>query len=178
MSRIGKKPIPLPPEVEVSVAGQTVTVKGPLGELTWQVQPGISVVASNGSLLVKRAGDTRQLRALHGLVRAELNNMIIGVTRGYEKTLEMTGVGYKAQLQGQTLLLNVGYTQPVSFEVPKGIEIKVDKQTVITLRGIDKRLVGQTAANLRAVKPPDVYKQKGIRYAGEVLRKKEGKTGK
>lgn len=178
MSRIGRKAIVIPPKVEVSVADRMVAVKGPLGQLHWPLKPGISVVLSNGSLQVNREGDGPEMRALHGLVRAELNNMIVGVTRGYEKTLEMTGVGYKAQLQGNMLQLSVGYNQPVSFEVPKGIEVKIDKQTVIVLKGIDKRLVGQTAANLRAVKPPDVYKQKGIRYAGEVLRKKEGKTGK
>lgn len=178
MSRIGRKAIVIPPKVQVTVADRMVTVKGPLGELHWPLKPGITVAVANGTVQVSREGDAPALRALHGLVRAELNNMIVGVTRGYEKTLEMTGVGYKAQVQGNTLQLSVGYNQPVSFEVPKGIEVKVDKQTVIMLKGIDKRLVGQTAANLRAVKPPDVYKQKGIRYSGEVLRKKEGKTGK
>jgi large subunit ribosomal protein L6 len=178
MSRIGRKAIQIPPKVDVSVTDRIVTVKGPLGQLEWPLKPGIAVMLLNGSLQVNREGNTPELRALHGLVRAELNNIIIGVTKGYEKTLEMTGVGYKAQLQGQTLQLSVGYNQPVPFEVPKGIEVKIDKQTVIILKGIDKRLVGQTAANLRAIKPPDVYKQKGIRYAGEVLRKKEGKTGK
>jgi large subunit ribosomal protein L6 len=153
-------------------------VKGPLGQLQWPLKSGISVVVSGGTVQVSREGNAPEMRALHGLVRAELNNMIAGVTKGYEKTLEMTGVGYKAQMQGQNLQLSVGYNQPVSFAVPKGIDIKIDKQTIIQLKGIDKRLVGQTAANVRAVKSPDVYKQKGIRYSGEVLRKKEGKTGK
>ena len=178
MSRIGRKIIAVPPKVEVSVANQVVLVKGPLGQLQWQLKPGISVAASGGNVQVNREGNAPERRAMHGLVRAELNNMIAGVTKGYEKTLEMTGVGYKAQLQGQNLQLSVGYNQPVSFAVPKGIEVKIDKQTIILLKGIDKRLVGQTAANVRAIKPPDVYKQKGIRYSGEVLRKKEGKTGK
>jgi large subunit ribosomal protein L6 len=178
MSRIGKKIIAVPPKVEVSVADQTVSIKGPLGQLQWPLKAGISVAVSGGNVQVNRAGNAPEARAMHGLVRAELNNMIAGVTKGYEKTLEMTGVGYKAQMQGQNLQLSVGYNQPVSFEVPKGIEVKIDKQTIIQLKGIDKRLVGQTAANVRAVKPPDVYKQKGIRYSGEVLRKKEGKTGK
>lgn len=178
MSRIGRKIIAVPPKVEVSVANHVVSVKGPLGQLQWQLEPGISVAASGGNVQVNREGNAPETRAMHGLVRAELNNMIDGVTKGYEKTLEMTGVGYKAQMQGQNLQLSVGYNQPVSFTVPKGIDVKIDKQTIIQLKGIDKRLVGQTAANVRAIKPPDVYKQKGIRYSGEVLRKKEGKTGK
>lgn len=178
MSRIGRKIIAVPPKVEVSVANQKVSVKGPLGQLQWSLQPGISVAASDGNVQVNREGNVPAMRAMHGLVRAELSNMIDGVTKGYEKTLEMTGVGYKAQLQGQNLQLSVGYNQPVSFAVPKGIDVKIDKQTIILLKGIDKRLVGQTAANVRAIKPPDVYKQKGIRYLGEVLRKKAGKTGK
>jgi large subunit ribosomal protein L6 len=132
----------------------------------------------DGKVQVSRAGEDRKLRALHGLVRAELNNMIHGVTKGYERSLEITGVGYKTQLQGRTMSFNVGYINPVLYDVPAGIDVKVEKQTLITVKGIDKRLVGQVAANLRAIKPPDVYKQKGIRYAGERLRKKEGKTGK
>ena len=128
--------------------------------------------------MVTRSSDDRKLRALHGLVRAELNNMIEGVTKGYEQSLEITGVGYKAQLQGKVLSVNVGYINPVTYPIPAGIDVKVDKQTLINMRGADKRLVGQVAANLRAIKPPDVYKQKGIRYTGELLRKKEGKTGK
>ncbi len=178
MSRIGRKIIAIPPKVEVSVANQVVAVKGPLGQLQWPLKPGISVAVSSGNVQVGREGNAPEMRAMHGLVRAELSNMIAGVTKGYEKTLEMTGVGYKAQVQGQNLQLSVGYNQPVSFAVPKGIDIKIDKQTIILLKGIDKRLVGQTAANVRAIKPPDVYKQKGIRYSGEVLRKKAGKTGK
>lgn len=178
MSRIGNKIIPIPPKVEISVANQVLSVKGPLGQLQWALKPGISVALSDGNVQVKREGNAPEVRAMHGLVRAELSNMIAGVTKGYEKTLEMTGVGYKAQVQGQNIQLSVGYNQPVSFPVPKGIEVKIDKQTIIMLKGVDKRLVGQTAANVRSIKPPDVYKQKGIRYSGEVLRKKEGKTGK
>jgi large subunit ribosomal protein L6 len=164
--------------VEVKVADRVVSVKGPLGRLEWPLAQGVTVAVADGQVQASRSGDDPQTRALHGLTRAEINNMIVGVTKGYERTLEITGVGYKAQTQGKTLQLNVGYTHPVVFELPGGVEAKVDKQTVITVRGIDKRKVGQTAANLRAIKPPDVYKQKGIRYAGEVLRKKEGKTGK
>lgn len=178
MSRIGKKPIPVPTGVDVKVAGAVVSVKGPLGKLDWTLVSGIGVKLENGQVLVTRPNDDRNVRALHGLVRAELNNMIQGVTKGYERNLEITGVGYKAQVQGRTMSFNVGYINPVIYAVPSGIEVKVDKQTLINVKGADKRLVGQVAANLRAIKPPDVYKQKGVRYAGETLRKKEGKTGK
>ncbi len=178
MSRIGKKPIAVPSGVDVKIAGQTVSIKGPVGKLDWKLAPGVTVAVNDGQMVVSRKNDDRQLRALHGLVRAELSNMIQGVTKGYEKSLEITGVGYKAQMQGKTMSFNVGYINPVNYTVPAGIEVKVDKQTLISIKGADKRLVGQVAANIRGIKPPDVYKQKGIRYAGEVLRKKEGKTGK
>ncbi len=178
MSRIGRKPIAIPSGVEVKVADRFVSVKGPLGKLDWPIATGISVAVDKGQVQVSRSDDDRKVRALHGLVRAELNNMVHGVTKGYERSLEITGVGYKAQVQGRVMSFNVGYINPVIFNIPQGIEVKVDKQTLITIRGADKRLVGQVAANLRAIKPPDVYKQKGIRYVGEVLRKKEGKTGK
>ncbi|MBX3333209.1 MAG: 50S ribosomal protein L6 [Nitrospira sp.] len=178
MSRIGKKPITIPGGVEVKVAGSTVSVKGPLGKLDWPLKDGVKVAVNNGQLTVDRASEDRKVRALHGLTRAVLSNMVQGVTKGYERSLEITGVGYKTQLQGRTLSFNVGYINPVVYQVPAGIDVKVEKQTLINLKGVDKRLVGQVAADLRAIKPPDVYKQKGVRYAGEVLRKKEGKTGK
>ncbi|WHZ22548.1 MAG: LSU ribosomal protein L6p (L9e) [Nitrospira sp.] len=178
MSRIGRKPISVPAGVDVKVAGHVVSVKGPMGKLDWKLTEGLTVEVNNGQLVVNRSGDARQIRAMHGLVRAELSNMIQGVTKGYEKSLEITGVGYKAQLQGREMSFNVGYINPVVYTVPQGIDVKVDKQTLISVRGVDKRLVGQVAANMRSIKPPDVYKQKGIRYAGEALRKKAGKTGK
>jgi len=178
MSRIGKKPIAVPSGVDVKVSGSNVSVKGPLGKLDWSLAQGVSVAVDNGQIVVTRSSEDRKLRALHGLVRAELNNMVHGVTKGYERSLEITGVGYKAQIQGRTMSFNVGYINPVVYQVPAGIDVKVDKQTLINVKGVDKRLVGQVAANLRAIKPPDVYKQKGVRYAGEQLRKKEGKTGK
>jgi large subunit ribosomal protein L6 len=178
MSRIGKKPITVPSGVDVKVTGSNVSVKGPLGKLDWSLAQGVSVAVDNGQIVVTRSSEDRKLRALHGLVRAELNNMVHGVTKGYERSLEITGVGYKAQIQGRTMSFNVGYINPVVYQVPAGIDVKVDKQTLINVKGVDKRLVGQVAANLRAIKPPDVYKQKGVRYAGEQLRKKEGKTGK
>ncbi|BCA56740.1 50S ribosomal protein L6 [Nitrospira sp. KM1] len=178
MSRIGKKPVPVPSGVDVTVKGSVVSVKGPLGKLDWKLAQGIGVSVDKGQVIVTRANEDRKVRALHGLVRAELNNMVHGVTKGYERNLEITGVGYKAALQGKTMNFNVGFINPVVFPIPTGIDVKIDKQTLINVKGIDKRLVGQVAANLRAIKPPDVYKQKGVRYAGEVLRKKEGKTGK
>jgi large subunit ribosomal protein L6 len=178
MSRIGKQPIAIPGGVEVKVAGSMVSIKGPLGKLDWALVPGVTIAIEQGQVVVSRASEDRKVRALHGLVRAELNNMIEGVTKGYERSLEITGVGYKTQLQGRTMSFNVGYINPVTYQVPAGIDVKVDKQTIINIKGVDKRLVGQVAANLRAIKPPDVYKQKGVRYMGEVLRKKEGKTGK
>lgn len=178
MSRIGKKPIVVPQGVDVKVSGSVVSVKGPLGKLDWTLKSGIGVTVDNGQVVVTRSNEDRNTRAMHGLVRAELNNMVLGVTKGYERNMEITGVGYKAAIQGRTMSLNVGYINPVIYQVPAGIDVKIDKQTLVNIKGADKRLVGQVAANLRAIKPPDVYKQKGVRYAGEVLRKKEGKTGK
>ena len=178
MSRIGNKPIPVPTGVDVNVSGSVVSVKGPLGKLEWMLKPGIGVTVDKGQVVVTRSTDERKIRAMHGLVRAELSNMVNGVTKGYERNMEITGVGYKAAIQGKTMSFNVGYINPVQYPVPAGIDVKVEKQTLINIKGADKRLVGQVAANLRAIKPPDVYKQKGIRYSGEVLRKKEGKTGK
>lgn len=178
MSRIGKMPIAIPSGVEVKVVGSKVSIKGPLGKMDWPLEQGLGAVVENGQLLVNRSSEDRNVRALHGLARAELSNIVLGVSKGYERSLEITGVGYKVALQGRTMSFNVGYINPVLFQVPAGIEVKVDKQTLINVKGFDKRLVGQVAANLRAIKPPDVYKQKGVRFMGEVLRKKEGKTGK
>jgi large subunit ribosomal protein L6 len=153
-------------------------VKGPLGKLDWSLSPGLGVSVADGLLVVNRLNEDRHVRALHGLTRAELNNMVQGVTKSYERNLEITGVGYKVAVQGRTMSFNVGYINPITYPIPVGIDVKVDKQTLINVKGTDKRLVGQVAANLRAIKPPDVYKQKGVRYVGEVLRKKAGKTGK
>ncbi|MFB3115310.1 MAG: 50S ribosomal protein L6 [Nitrospirales bacterium] len=178
MSRIGKKPVPLATGVDVQVAGRQVTVKGPLGQLHWGLADGISVEVKDGEIHVGRNGDAPRLKALHGLTRMEVSNLVEGVTKGYERTLELTGVGYRAQVQGQDLTLNVGFSHPVSVSLPQGIHASVDKQTVVLIKGIDKRLVTQVAANIRSVRPPDVYKQKGIKYSGEVLIKKAGKAGK
>ncbi len=178
MSRIGKKPVPIAKGVEVQVAGRQVTVKGPLGQLSWGLADGVSVEVKDGHIHVGRMSDAPRLRALHGLTRMEMQNLVEGVTKGYERTLELTGVGYRAQVQGQNLTLNVGFSHPVSVDIPQGIQASVDKQTVVSVKGIDKRLVTQVAANIRKVRPPDVYKQKGIKYSGEVLIKKAGKAGK
>ncbi len=178
MSRIGKMPVPIPPGVEVKVDGPRVSVKGPLGSLSRSVVPGITVAVANGTVEVKRAADTRQQRALHGLIRAELNNMVLGVTKGFERVLEINGVGFKVAATGRALSFSLGYTHPIVYPLPDGIEAKVDKQTVVTIKGCDKSLVGQTAADIRALKPPDVYKAKGVKYSEEVLIRKEGKTGK
>ncbi|NKB80652.1 MAG: 50S ribosomal protein L6 [Nitrospirales bacterium] len=178
MSRIGKKPIPIGSEIEVKIEDRDVSVKGPRGRLSWALAQGVDIAVENESIHVRRSGDSPALRALHGLTRAELQNIVNGVTKGYEKTLELTGVGYRAQLQGQVLTLNVGFAHPILLDIPSGVEASIEKQVAITIRGIDKRLVTQVAADIRQVRPPDVYKQKGIKYAGEALRKKAGKTGK
>lgn len=178
MSRIGRKPIPIKPGVEVKINDRIVSVKGPLGQLAWNLNQGVNVEIQDGNVLVNRLGNAPTLRALHGLTRAEIHNLIEGVSKGYERSLELTGVGYRAQIQGQTLTLSVGFAHPVTLVIPEGVKATIDKQTNITLRGIDKRVVTQVAANIRSVRPPDVYKQKGIKYAGEVLIKKAGKTGK
>lgn len=178
MSRIGKKPVQIPVGVDVKVAGPIVSVKGPLGKIDWSLSTGLAVSIADKQLVVSRSSEDRQVRAMHGLTRAELSNIVQGVTKGYERNLEITGVGYKVAVQGRTMSFNLGYINPVVYPIPAGIDVKVDKQTLINVKGADKRLVGQVAANLRAIKPPDVYKQKGVRYVGEVLRKKAGKTGK
>lgn len=178
MSRIGRKPIPVPNGVEVQVNDGRVLVQGPLGKLQWGLSPGIQARVENGSVILTRAGETNKLKALHGLTRAEIANHIVGVKQGYQKNLEIMGVGYRAQAQGGGLTFTVGYAHPVSLDLPKGVEVTVDKQTLITLKGIDKRVVSQAAAQIRNLKIPDVYKQKGIKYIGEVLRKKAGKAGK
>lgn len=178
MSRIGRKPILIPGKVEVTTDGPRVTVKGPLGSLMRVVPPEIAVAVANGQVDVRRLSEGRHQRALHGLMRNEIFNMVQGVTEGFERILEINGVGYKANLSGRTISFSLGYTHPIEFLLPEGIDAKVDKQTTVTIKGRDKALVGQTAANIRALKKPDVYKAKGIKYAGEVLIRKEGKTGK
>jgi large subunit ribosomal protein L6 len=177
MSRIGKAPITLPSGVEATVQGSGVEVKGPKGALRQEIDPRISVSVDDGVVELDRADEERETRALHGLSRALVNNMVVGVSEGYVKELQAVGVGYRANLQGTKLELQVGYSHPVHIDAPEGIEFEVPEPTRIFVRGIDKQLVGQVAANIRAVRPPEPYKGKGIRYAGEHVRRKAGKAG-
>ena len=175
MSRIGKKPITVPDGVTVEVKPGLVSVKGPKGELSQVVSTEMTVTRSNGDLTVERPTDRGEHRALHGLTRSLIANMVEGVTEGFEKRLEIQGVGYRARLQGKALELSVGYSHPVSVAAPDGIEFEVPVPTQIVVRGIDKQLVGEIAARIRRSRPPEPYKGKGIRYAGEHVRRKVGK---
>jgi large subunit ribosomal protein L6 len=178
MSRIGRAPITVPSGVDVAVEGQNVTVKGPKGTLTHTVDRPISVSLEDGVLSVSRPNDDRENRALHGLSRSLLNNLVLGVTQGYERKLEIHGVGYRVQLKGTTLEFALGYSHPVRIEAPDGITFAVENPTRFSVQGIDKQAVGQVAANIRRLRKPDPYKGKGVRYAGEQIRRKVGKTGK
>lgn len=178
MSRIGKKPINVPPQVTVAIEGQDISVKGAKGELHRTLPPKIELKREGELLLVNRRDDSRSARQLHGLCRTLVSNMIEGVSTGFQTRLEIQGVGYRAQVQETTLVLNVGYSIPVRISPPLGIEIKVEGTTNVIVSGINKEVVGNTAAQIRSVRPPEVYKGKGIRYAGEIVRRKAGKTGK
>ncbi|MDO4565057.1 MAG: 50S ribosomal protein L6 [Clostridia bacterium] len=179
MSRIGKLPVKIAAGVTITVDDDhVVTVKGPKGTLSQQVSSEMLISQEDGVLTVKRPSDNKKHRSLHGLTRTLINNMVVGVTTGFEKKLEIVGVGYRATLQGTKLVLNVGYSHPVEFEQPKEITFEVPAPNRITVKGIDKQKVGQIAANIRAVREPEPYKGKGIRYEGEYVRHKEGKTGK
>ncbi|MBO0852454.1 MAG: 50S ribosomal protein L6 [Nocardia sp.] len=179
MSRIGKSPIPVPAGVEVTIDGQSVSVKGPKGTLSHTVaEPIVISKAESGQLEVVRPDDERRNRSLHGLSRTLINNMIIGVTQGYEKKMEIFGVGYRVQQKGSNLEFALGYSHPVPVEAPEGITFKVEAPTKFSISGIDKQKVGQIAAVIHGLRKPDPYKGKGIRYEGEVVRRKEGKTGK
>ena len=178
MSRIGKRPVPIPPGVEVKVEGNTVTVKGPKGQLTRAMHPAMRIDVVDGQVRVTRPSDEKEHRALHGLTRTLVHNMIEGVTKGYEKALEIRGVGYRATKQGNKVVLSVGFSHPVEFVPQPGIEVEVPAPNRITVRGIDKELVGETAARIRRIKPPEPYGGKGIMYEGEQIRRKAGKAGK
>ena len=178
MSRVGQAPIPVPDDVSISIVGQRVTVNGPRGELQRSFPDGVTIEQADGELRVNRTDDERERRALHGLARSLLANMVIGVTQGYEKALEIQGVGYRAQKKGNDLEVVVGYSHPVTKEAPAGIEFEVPSPTRIVVRGVDKELVGQTAAEIRSIRKPEPYKGKGIRYAGERIRRKAGKAAK
>jgi large subunit ribosomal protein L6 len=175
MSRIGKQPIPIPAGVKVQVDGLTVRAEGPKGKLTQPVPAGLTARMDSGILVIDRGSEDRRVRALHGLARALVANMVTGVKDGFERRLEIVGIGYRAQMQGKNIQLALGYSHPVVFPLPDGITAEIDKQVAITLRGADKALLGETAAKLRALRKPDPYKGKGIKYAGEVIRRKVGK---
>ncbi len=177
MSRIGNKPIPLPKGVEAKKEGNNVTVKGPKGVLSTPVVPGIEVKIENNVVSFTRNDDENRSRATHGLMRALVANNVLGVTRGFKKELDIVGVGYRAEVKGKDVVLQLGYSHPVRFPIPKGIDIAVDAKTGhITITGIDKQKVGQTAAEIRALREPDPYKGKGIKYSDEVIRRKAGKA--
>lgn len=179
MSRIGKKPISIPSGVNVKLSGNTIGIKGPKGEISWDHPGAVNITLEPDKIVVGRTGDSKSDRSLHGLSRSLVHNMVKGVSQGYQKVLEITGVGYRAQVQGNKIMLTLGYSHPVEFQLPQGISAAVDqKQTTITLTGIDNQKLGQTAADLKALRSPDSYKGKGIRYAGERIKLKVGKAGK
>jgi large subunit ribosomal protein L6 len=178
MSRIGRKSIPVPAGVDVTISGQTVKVKGPKGELSHTVAEPITVQQEGGELIVNRPNDERRAKELHGLSRTLVANMIVGVTEGYKKTLEIAGTGYRVTAKGQDLEFALGFSHPVPVTAPAGITFAVERPTVFSVAGIDKQLVGEVAANIRKIRPPEPYKGKGVKYQGEVIRRKAGKAGK
>ncbi len=176
MSRIGKLPIKLPDKVKVQVAGDLVRVEGPKGKLEHRLPSGLRAEVRDATVSVLRPDDSRQARALHGLTQRLIANMVRGVDTGFTQTLEIVGVGYRAEARGQALQLSLGYSHPILFQLPPGVQARVEKQTAITLESIDRQLLGETAATIRRLRPPEPYKGKGIKYAGEVLRRKAGKA--
>ena len=178
VSRVGKMPIPVPQGVEVQIAGRRVTVKGPKGELSRELEPEMRVEQQDGQLIVTRPSEQPRHRALHGLTRTLVANMVTGVSDGFTKTLELQGVGYRAQMQGQNLVLAIGYSHPVNVPPPPGIQFEVEGTSKIVVKGINREHVGQAAADVRKIRPPEPYKGKGIRYTGEYVRRKAGKAGK
>ena len=177
MSRIGRKPIPLIAGTNLSVDNGVVKVKGPKGELSTPTVPGVDIAVEEGNIIVSRQNEEKQTKSWHGMMRALIANMITGVTTGFKKDLEIIGVGYRAQMQGSKLVLNLGYSNPVEYEAPAGVEVAVDGPTKLSVKGIDKQAVGQAAAIIRGFRSPEPYQGKGIRYAGEHVIRKAGKTG-
>jgi large subunit ribosomal protein L6 len=177
MSRIGKKPIPIPKGVTVNVTADAVEVQGPKGRLRQALPPGIAFEVSAGQLLARMIRDEKALGKFHGLGRSLVANAVTGVTEGFKRELDIVGIGYRAELKGRQVVFALGYSHPIVFDIPQGIDIAVEKQTHVTVSGIDRQLVGQVAADIRRMRKPDPYKQKGVRYTGEVLKKKVGKTG-
>ncbi|CAG0966292.1 MAG: 50S ribosomal protein L6 [Anaerolinea sp.] len=179
MSRIGKQPVKLPAKVQVSIEGALVTVKGPKGELSASMHPNMKVTQDQGVITVERPDDERENRALHGLTRALINNMVTGVSTGFKRTLLIEGVGYRAEMKGKNLVLYLGYSHPIEVEPPAGITFSVgERNVVVNVEGPDKQVVGQVAANIRKIRPPEPYLGKGVRYEGEIIRRKAGKAGK
>jgi large subunit ribosomal protein L6 len=176
MSRIGKKPITFPKNVKISQSGGIVKVEGPKGALSSQLPDGITMVIDGDNLVIERKSDERLVRSFHGLARTLINNMVVGVSTGFEKGLEISGVGYRAEVAGSTLKMVLGFSSPVEYTIPKGIEVKVDKQINLVVSGINKELVGRVASEIRALKKPEPYKGKGIKYVGEYIRRKAGKS--
>jgi large subunit ribosomal protein L6 len=177
MSRIGKKPIPIPKGVTVKLSPDAVEVQGPKGKLRQPIPPGIAFTQDNGTLVAKPERDDKELKKFYGLARSLVANAVTGVTEGFKKELDIVGIGYRAELKGKQVHFALGYSHPVVFDIPNGIDFAIDKQTHVTVTGVDRQLVGQVAANIRRMRKPDPYKQKGVRYTGEVLKKKVGKTG-
>ena len=178
MSRIGNKVVVLPAGVEIKQDGNNITVKGPKGELTREFSSDIKMNIEGNEVTFTRPNDSKEMKTIHGTTRANFNNMVVGVSEGFQKALELIGVGYRAQVQGNKLTLNVGYYHPVEMTAPEGVTFEVPANTQVIVKGINKEVVGELAANIRGVRPPEPYKGKGIRYVGEFVRRKEGKTGK
>lgn len=179
MSRVGKAPIDIPDGVDVNIQKSLITVKGPKGQLQWSYPDGISVTVKDKTIVVEKQHETKKLRALHGTSRNIIANMVTGTSAGYKREITIIGVGYRAQVQGQKITFTLGYSHPITFNLPEGVTAQIDKkQTQLTIEGIDKQLIGQVAANIRSLRPPNVYKGKGVRYADEFVRMKVGKAGK
>jgi len=177
MSRIGKKPIPIPKGVTVNITAEAVEIQGPKGKLRQPAPPGIRYEMQDGQLLALTIREDKELGKFHGLGRSLVANAVTGVTEGFKRELDIVGIGYRAEVKGRQVVFALGYSHPIAFDIPQGIDIAVDKQTHVTVTGIDRQLVGQVAADIRRLRKPDPYKQKGVRYTGEVLKKKVGKTG-
>lgn len=178
MSRIGKIPITIPKGVKVALAGEVLKVEGPKGSLSQKVGTGVDITIDDGKVVFSRPAETREARTVQGLLRSLVANMVTGVTHGFERRLEITGVGYRAEVKGDSLVMSLGFSHPVNYDLPKGVKAEVEKQTLITLKGADKQILGQAAANIRGLKPPEPYKGKGIKYQGEKILRKAGKAGK
>ncbi|MBF8250395.1 MAG: 50S ribosomal protein L6 [Deltaproteobacteria bacterium] len=178
MSRIGKIPVVIPQGVKVAVVGDLLKVDGPKGKLSQKINPGVNISVNDGKIVFTRPAENSESRTVQGLIRSLVSNMVDGVTKGYERKLEISGVGYRAEVQGDSLVMSLGFSHPVKYQLPAGVKAEVEKQTMITLSGADKQVIGQAAANIRGFKPPEPYKGKGIKYQGEKILRKAGKAGK